>query len=144
METETVAPIAAPVYPTLDDPSQFLSSNALPTDYAVLPRRKIRIKVRGIRSRERAEIEKRLEERKGTKKQTKEMNLALFREWLIIYGSIKENGDQLFGTEHLNALRNMPSEDIVAIADAIMKLSGMSEDDVEELVGNSESSPSIS
>ena len=141
-----IAPIApaSDSWPVMDDPTAFLADDSLPTDYAVLPRRRIRVKCRGIRSRERAELEKRLEERRGSKKQTKEMNLALFREWLCIYGAVRENGAQMFGTEHLQKLRNLASADINAIAECISKLSGITDDDVEDMVGNSESSHSTS
>lgn len=124
-----------PMLRLINDPAEFLGDDTLPTDYVRLPRRGIRIKIRGIRSEERAQLEKRLEERKG-KNHTKEINTALFREWLIISGSIKENGDQLFGSEHLQRMRKMPAADIAALADGIMKLSGMTEDDQEELVKN--------
>jgi hypothetical protein len=130
----------APVIGTADE---FLSNDTMPTDHVFLPVQRKRMKIRGIRSRERAELEKRLEEVRGSgKKQTKETNLKLFREWLIVYGAIRPDGSQMFGTEHIGRLQNMASGDINAIAEGVMKLSGIGEQEVDDMVGNSDASPS--
>lgn len=125
----------------LSDPMDFLRQTEMPTDYVRLPVAKRKMRIKGLRSRERAELEKRMEEKRG---KDRTVNLKLFREWLIIYCAIKPDGTQLFGTEHLVALQNMASGDITTAADAILKLSGIGEQEVEEMVGNSEDSPSAS
>lgn len=125
----------------LSDPMQFLSLTEMPTDYVRLPVAKKKMRIKGLRSRERAELEKRMEEKRG---KDRTVNLKLFREWLIIYCAIKPDGSQLFGTEHLVAMQNMASGDITTAADAILKLSGIGEQEVDEMVGNSGDSPSDS
>ena len=97
------------------------------------------VKIRGITSAERAAIEKRLTVRKG---KDKELNTQYFREWLIVYGTIDENGRQLLQSEHVQMLTQKSSAAVQHLAEAIMALSGMSDTDVEELVGNSPSAPS--
>lgn len=126
----------------IEDPNEFDRAVEWPTAYVTLPTRRKRVKVKAIRSEERASIEKQLQvvKRDGSS----ETNMALFREMLIIYGTIREDGGQMFGREHLAMLRRQPAGDIVAWGDAIIKVSGIGKQDIEEMTSKSESSGSDS
>lgn len=89
--------------------------------------------VRGMTGRERGEYEQAILEKKG---KSREMNLKSFRGEILARTVVSEQGERLFESKDAEWLSDLPAMETEPIVDMAMKLSGIGEADVEELVGN--------
>jgi hypothetical protein len=129
--------------PVAADALRLIQTDDTRFDYVPCPEWGVRVRVRSLTSKKRAEYEKKVTvEVRSRSGVTREMNLQLAREWLVIYGAVKEDGTPLFGSEHLEPLRGKSAGVISRVCDAVMRLSGMTQEDVEKLTEELEASPS--
>lgn len=135
--------VLTPAMRTLDDATAIIATDDIRFEYVPCPEWGGKVRVRSITSKKRAELEKRLTEDKRTRQGiTKEVNMQLFREWLVVYGCVKENGEPLFQSEHVKMLQDKSAGVIQRLTDAIMRLSGIGKDDVDELTDELRERPS--
>ena len=128
---------------TLESAEAILSHDDVRYDYVPCPEWGGRIKVRSLTSKRRGQLERTLtEERRTRGGLTKEVNMQFFRETLMVFGCIKENGEPLFANEHIKKLPEKSAGPVQRCCDAIMRLSGIGKDDVEELTAELRESPS--
>lgn len=96
------------------------------------------IRLRGLAGDERDDFEaKSLIKRKGTR----EVNLKNLRARLIAACAINEDGSPMFGPGDVLKLGTKSAVPIERLFKAAQKLSGMSDDDVEELTSDLEQDP---
>jgi len=130
---------------TLEDPTAIIATDDIRFEYVACPEWNGRVRVRGLTSKEKAALEKKMtEERRDRRGQvlSREVNTQLFREYLIIAGCVREDGKPLFGIEHKHALREKSGAPTQRVADAISRLSGYGQNDVEALTAELRESPS--
>ncbi len=96
--------------------------------------------VRGLTGAERDRLESSIIERKGRKGY--ELNTQNIRAKLVAGTVIDENGDLLFSYEDIGSLTQKSAVALQRVVEVAQRLSGMSEQDVEELVKNSVSGQS--
>lgn len=96
--------------------------------------------VRGLTSGERDHYEAQVMQRRG-----KELvpNLTNARAKLVVLALCDENGERLFGDRDISALGKLPAKGVQRIFDKARDLAGLSEEDVDELEGNSDPDPSV-
>ena len=91
--------------------------------------------VRGLTGTERDAFEEEMITGKG---KNRDVNLANFRARLIVKSVVDKGGKRLFTQADMVALGGKSAAAIQRVFQVAMRLSGMSEDDVEELTKNSE------
>jgi len=94
------------------------------------------VRVKSMTLGERDALEQSLIQGRGN---NREMNFRLFRARLIIATTIDRHGRPLFTDADVEALRQKSSKPIERIVNVALRLSGLSEQDVEGLVKNSKS-----
>ena len=92
--------------------------------------------VRGLTGTERDEFEAGIV---GEKKSEKRFNYRNFRARLVVLAMVDEEGNQLFGPADVRQLGERSALALDRVFDVAQRLSGISEDDVEELTKNSPS-----
>lgn len=100
------------------------------------------LRIRGLTGKERTALEKGMQKpvrRKGRIEY--ERDLKFFRERVVIYGTIDEQGQPLFTEKDLDALSTKSSAAVAILSEAIVKLSKMDDDDEEDLEKNSGRAP---
>jgi hypothetical protein len=95
--------------------------------------------VRSMKGRERDDFEQSTLETRGG---NREVNMANFRTKLLIRTVVDESGQLMFDEDDIKWLGEKSAAPISRIADEAMKLSGISKEDAEELVGNLPDGPS--
>ena len=91
--------------------------------------------VRGLTGTERDAFEEEMITGKG---KNRDVNLANFRARLIVKSVVDKSGKRLFTQADMVALGGKSAAAIQRVFQVAMRLSGMSEEDVEELTKNSE------
>lgn len=99
-----------------------------------------KVRVRGLTSRERDDYEASLYFTAPNGQQ--KMNLSGARERLVARGMVDGEGNRLLSDADAGKLAKKNGRAMERVFDAIRRLSGMSKEDVESLVGNSEAAPS--
>ena len=128
---------------TIGSSDEFFSLSAsCPYEDVELPGGQI-VRVRGLTTAERDDIETQIalrrQQRQRAKKNGKRVPPELpFRPALVIRTAINEAGDLLFKPADINRVAQMPAQLVSPLADAAIRLSGMRAEDVEELEGNSD------
>ena len=92
--------------------------------------------VRGLTGAERDRFEAGIV---GEKKSDKKLNYHNFRARLVVMSVVDEEGKRLFTHADVEALGQRAAASLAKIYDKAQELSGLSDDDVEELTGNSPS-----
>lgn len=101
------------------------------------------VRVRGLMASERDHLESAMIEVRRNKAEINARGfLSNFRAKLVALATVDEAGNPIFSERDVERLGTKNSAAIGRIAEAIQKLSAMSDEDVEEIVGNSESDPS--
>lgn len=72
----------------------------------------------------------------------RDVNLVNLRARLVALSVVDENGNRLFQEGDVHALGQKSASAIVRVFDVASRLSGIADDDVEELAGNSDAAPS--
>lgn len=91
--------------------------------------------VRGMSGTQRDRFEASLQKGKGA---NREVNLENFRAKLVAASVVDTEGRLVFKEEHIPAIGRKSARALARIIDVANKLSGISEDDVEQLTKNSE------
>lgn len=91
------------------------------------------VRVRALSGAERDRFESEIAEVKGRKTQ---LNLANVRAKLVALAAIDENGGRLFRPSDVEALGVKSAAALDRVFDAAMRLAGMRNQDIEELMGN--------
>lgn len=103
-----------------------------------VPAWKTYVKVRGLTAGERDKYESEMLEGKG---KNQVVNLANARAKLIVLCCIDEEGKQLFTKQEMTVVATKSAAALEPLFDAARRLSAMTEQDMEELTGNSETDP---
>lgn len=96
------------------------------------------VKVRGLTAAERDKYESEMLEGKG---KNSRINLSNARAKLLVLCCRNEDGSRMFSSAEMSALANKSAAALEPLFDAARRLSAMSEEDIEELTGNSETGP---
>jgi hypothetical protein len=95
--------------------------------------------VRGLTGKERDDFENSIVEVKGKKRS---VNLAQYRAKLVALSVVDETGKRLFAHADVEWLGAKSAAALTRVAEVASRLSGLSEDDIEEMTKNSESDQS--
>jgi hypothetical protein len=95
--------------------------------------------VQELTGAERDSFERGCVKRNGKKAETDLTNL---RAKLLVLALRDDNGDRLLRDGDVEAIGRLPASVVQPLFEAAMRLSGISDEDVEELVGNSAGEPS--
>ena len=91
------------------------------------------VRVRGLTGAERDAFEAEMVERKGKKLR---MDMQNFRARLVVRSVVDEDGKRLFTDRDAASLGDKSAAALQRVFDVAQRLSGLSEQDVAELVGN--------
>lgn len=116
-----------------------LEAPDLPEQWVEVPEWKGRVLVRGMTAAERDRYETGSLKGKG---RNREVNLANLRARLVVLCTVDENRERLFQDADADKLGKKSALAVNRIFEIARKLSGMTEDDLEEMAGNSERVPS--
>lgn len=108
-----------------------LDADDLPTMDVEVPEWGGWVRLRGLTGKQRDELEKSTIKQRGGDVQA---NFVNFRARIVAASAIDESGQLLFGQDEVAALGRKSSRVLDKLAEACSRLSGMSADDVEELV----------
>lgn len=97
------------------------------------------VRIRGLSGDERDRYEQSIVTFKGSQPQPK---FAGARARLVAWSIVDEKGDRLFNDREVDALGRKSAQALERVYNAARRLSGLTEEDIEELVGNSDSVPS--
>lgn len=97
------------------------------------------VRVKGLTGKERDALESSMIQGKGKKAS---VNLANLRAKLTAQACVDEAGNRIFSDEDVAALGNKSAAALQRVFEAAQRLSGLSDDDVEELTKNSKTAPS--
>ena len=112
-----------------------LAAPDLPTEEVLVPEWGGTVLVRGLTGTERDAFEEEMITGKG---KNRDVNLSNFRARLIVKSVVDKSGKRLFTQADMVALGGKSAAAIQRVFQVAMRLSGMSEEDVEELTKNSE------
>lgn len=107
-----------------------LQRGALPRKTVKLPIMGEEVLVQGLTGAQRDQFEGESVEQKGKHRRTKFENM---RARLVVLGVIDDDGKRVFQDGDAAAVGQLPAADIDVMFDAIRELSGMSQEDVDEL-----------
>ena len=97
------------------------------------------VRVRGLTGTERDAFEDSVLQGKG---KNRDINLTNFRAKLVARSMVDEEGNRLFSDQEAGLLGKKSAAALQRVFDVAKRLSGMSDEDVEELTKNSESDQS--
>ncbi|MFC5997108.1 hypothetical protein ACFQE5_23120 [Pseudonocardia hispaniensis] len=117
---------------TLLTRDQILSADDLLTVDVAVPEWGGTVRVRALTGAERDRLEASLLGKDGTASAAKILN---FRARVCALTMIGEDGERLFGDAQVAELGRKSAAALARVAEAAQKLSGISDDDVDELVG---------
>jgi hypothetical protein len=132
-------------YLTIQD---ILQADDIPSETVFVPEWNGSVICRGLTGAERDHLEESIIKqrsgggRRGSQGSAPEISLANFRAKLVSMSLRDEKGGRLFSETDVHDLSRKSAKVLDRLADIIRRLSGMSEDDVETLVGNSSTDPS--
>lgn len=92
------------------------------------------VRVRTLTGAQRNKLEKSLVEGKG---KNRDVNMERFRSRLVAMSCVNDNGKRLFSDAQADMLEQKSAAAIERIVNVAKELSGFSEEDVEDLVGES-------
>lgn len=111
----------------------------LKTDHVEVPEWGGVVLVRGLTGAERDQFEADSLVGRGKRR---EVNLRNFRARLVARTVVDEQGNRLFTDADVEALARKSASAIARVYDVAARLSGLTDEDVDELVGNSGTGPS--
>lgn len=114
---------------------QILQASDKVTEEVEVPEWGGEVLVRNLTGKERDEYEASitLQTRQGVK-----VNLAQARSKLLVKTIVGEDGERLFDDKDIQLLGDKSAQALQRVFDVATRLSGLSKEDVEELLGNSE------
>lgn len=118
---------------------QILAATALPEEEVNVPEWGGSVRVRGLTGAQRDHYESTLIQQKGDKR---ELNLRNARAKLVAMACVDQKGGKLFTSSDVEALGQLSASALNRIWEAARRLSGLGDEDVEQLVGNSDAGPS--
>lgn len=107
-----------------------LARRALPRKTVKLPVMGEEVLVQGLTGAQRDQFEGESVVQKGKHRAT---NFANMRARLVVLGVIDDDGQRIFQDADKDAVGQMPAADVDVMFDAIRELSGMTQEDVDEL-----------
>lgn len=113
---------------------QILQANDIITETVSVPEWGGEVLVRGLSGSERDGFEDATLEQKG---KSRRVNLANVRARLCALSIVDENGKRMFSDEDVRALGRKSAAALDRVFSAAQRLSGLSDEDVEELAKNS-------
>lgn len=116
-----------------------LGARDLPTEDVEVPEWGGTVRVRGLTGTERDAFEQSIARRKG---KNVELNLRNVRAKLVALSVVDEQGNRIFSEADVDALGQKSAAALDRIFRVAQRLSGLTDEDVEELTGNSLSIPS--
>lgn len=119
--------------------AEILAADDLPTEDVEVPEWGGTVRVRALTGAERDALEASVVEQKGRKTKT---NLKDFRAKLVARSVVNEAGQLAFSESDIRALSQKNAGALDRVASVASKLSGMSEEDVEELTEGFDGDPS--
>ncbi len=119
--------------------AEILAADDLPTEDVEVPEWGGTVRVRALTGAERDALEASVVEQRGKKTKT---NLKDFRAKLVARSVVNEAGQLAFSESDIKLLSQKNAGALDKVATVASKLSGMSEDDVEELTEGFEEDPS--
>jgi hypothetical protein len=108
----------------------FLAATALPTETVTIPELGGVIEMRGLSAATRDEFEKTMWEKKG---KTRQLNMQNIRARLVAMCAVDEAGQRLFTEEDVAAIGEIRADVIDRLFSVAQRLSGLGDNDVEEL-----------
>ena len=127
-----------------------LAASDIETEDVAVPEWGGSVRVRGMSGKERSEFELSLQEplkqskgaerRYGPKTQT---NIRTIREKLCMWCIVDAHGQRLFSDDDLGAIADKSAAALERVVDAAMRLSGMNEEDVEQMAEEMLESPFV-
>lgn len=114
---------------------QILQANDIITETVPVPEWGGEVLVRGLSGSERDGFEDATLEQKG---KSRRVNLANVRARLCALSIVDENGKRMFSDEDVRALGRKSAAALDRVFSAAQRLSGLSDEDVEELAKNSD------
>ena len=115
---------------------QILDADDLKTESVPVPDWGGSVNVRTMTGHERAQLE--LQVNKANAKKNGQAGLAVFRELLAVECIVDDAGAKLFTRVDIARLSQKSGRALDTVADVAMRLNGMKQEEVEELVGKSE------
>lgn len=110
-----------------------LQADDLPMEDVEVPEWGGTVRVRGLTGSERDAFESEIVQLKGKKAS---INMQNFRAKLVVRSVVDENGKPLFSHQDVRLLGQKSAAALQRVFEVAQRLSGLSETDVEELVGN--------
>lgn len=120
---------------------QLLSPRKLPRATIDLPDLGGAVIVRGLTAAERDAYEASMVQMRKGRGALNEESMRTARARIVQMGAINEDGSPLFAPADIAQIGNLPAAAVERLFDAIRRLSGMSDADIEELAGNSAGGP---
>ena len=118
---------------------QILGASDIQTETVAVPEWGGDVLVRGLTGKERDDFEGGLLQGKG---KARTMSLAQFRAKLVALSVVDEAGKRMFSTGDVEWLGSKSAAALSRVAEVAARLSGLSDEDVEEMTKNSESGQS--
>lgn len=120
---------------------ELLSATTLPEEVVELPELgpDRQVKIRGLTGAQRDAWESSLIKYKGNDRQ---INARNARARLVSMSAVGADGKRLFSTADIEALGNLSAKIIQRMYEAALRVSGVTDEDVEELTKNSDDAPS--
>lgn len=112
---------------------EILKLNDLPVEEVYVPEWDAWVRVRGLTGAERDRFEQSIVEQRG--KATR-MNLRNIRAKLVALTVVDEQGNRVFSDEDAEALGRKSASALNRVFEVAQRLSGLRQEDVEELAGN--------
>lgn len=143
MSSETAAAPLEAVSPTpangLLSAAEILNADDIPTEEVEVPEWHGRVRVRGLSGSERDSFEESLLEKKGKTREVRFLNL---RAKLCALTMVDAGGKRIFTDAQVEALGRKSAAALSRVFTVAQRLSGLSDDDVEELAGELGKGPS--
>ena len=113
---------------------QILSADDLESQTMTIPEWGGEVIIRTMTEAERSKIEASVIQQNGS---NQSVNMERYKVKVVVASLVDEEGKRLFTQKNIDALRQKSARPINRIVNAAQKLNGISDDDVEELMGNS-------
>ena len=113
---------------------QILSADDLESQTMTIPEWGGEVIIRTMTEADRSKIEASVIQQNGS---NQSVNMERYKVKIVVASLVDEEGKRLFTQKNIDALRQKSARPINRIVNAAQKLNGISDDDVEELMGNS-------
>jgi len=113
---------------------QILSADDLESQTMTIPEWGGEVIIRTMTEADRSKIEASVIQQNGS---NQSVNMERYKVKIVVASLVDEEGKRLFTQKSIDALRQKSARPINRIVNAAQKLNGISDDDVEELMGNS-------